>query len=100
MRYRHSTKPRDELMDRISAAAAAGDEDTVARLSAEANLEDVDRRHHATPLPLAEADDLAIDTVIADLRRKIARAHARRDVHGERDAIQRLSDFLERTGRA
>lgn len=100
MRRRRSTKPRDDLMDRITAAAAAGDDEAVAALTVQANLEDVDRRRHATPLPTVDGDDLAIDTVIADLRARVDRAHARRDVHGERDALERLAAFQERTGRA
>lgn len=87
-------------MDQISAAAAAGDEETVARLTVQANLEDVDRRRHATPLPGTEADDAAIDAALDVLRRRVARAHNRGDVHGEADARQRLTAFMERTGRA
>lgn len=87
-------------MDEITAAAAAGDEDTVARLTAVALLEDVDRRRGGTPLPTVEGDDVAIDAVIADLTQRIARAHAHRDVHGEADLHARLQSFLERTGRA
>lgn len=80
-------------MDQITAAAAAGLDDEVARLSAIANLETVDRRRQATPLPFAEADDLAADKVRDELRTRILRARARGDVHGEADAIARLDAF-------
>lgn len=85
-------------MDRISAAAAAGDEETVAVLSATANLEDVDRRRHATPLPLAGGLEIAAEEIRADLRRRVTRAHARGDVIGEREALARLESFEQRAG--
>jgi hypothetical protein len=85
-------------MDQISAAAAAGDEETVAVLSATANLEDVDRRRRATPLPMPGSLELAAEEIRAELRRKVTRAHARGDVIGEREASERLASFEQRAG--
>jgi hypothetical protein len=56
MRRRRNTLPRAELMDAITAAAAAGNESEVARLSARAIREDHDARLAAEPLDLPDVD--------------------------------------------
>jgi hypothetical protein len=56
MRRRRNTLPRAELMDAITAAAAAGNESEVARLSARAIREDHDSRLAAEPLDLPDVD--------------------------------------------
>jgi hypothetical protein len=97
MRRRASTKPRDELMDAISAAAAAGDVVEVERLSAQARRELEDRRRHATPLPDLEPE---IDEIVLELRRKIEICEARGDEPGAQAALERLTAFEQRVGRA
>jgi hypothetical protein len=98
MRRRRNTKPREDLMDQISAAAAAGDDAAIARLTDQARLEDLDRRRGAAALPIGL--DLAADEIIANLRREVDRARAYRDPQGERDALERLASFEQRAGRA
>jgi hypothetical protein len=85
-------------MDAISAAAAAGDDATVERLTNQARFEELDRRRGAASLDVSL--ELAADEIIADLRRKADRARAHRDPLGERDALDRLAAFQERAGRA
>lgn len=87
-------------MDQITAAAAAGDEETVARLTDQARFEDLDRRHGATPLEVPlELLEIAADEIITNLRHEVLRAHAHGDVPGEADATERLIAFQERAGR-
>lgn len=56
MRRRRSAKPPAELLEQITAAAAAGDDALVDRLSAQAVRDQHDTRRRATPLPIGDAD--------------------------------------------